>query len=107
MENINIAETLVRLIKKTQPTVGKKGKLFRVTFVKKDGTLRTMRARLGMSSKVTGKGLSFEPEAKGLMPVWSADSQGFRMLNVATITELQLPDGSGHLATVYSRVPAR
>jgi len=83
-------EKLQALIASTQPNKGRKGKLFTVSFVKKDGTPRTMRARLGMQRNLSGTGMSFNPASKGLLPVWSADTQAYRMVNLATVTELKI-----------------
>ena len=79
-----------------------KGKLFTVTFIKKDGTLRTMRARLGMRRNLTGKGLAFNPASKGLLPVWSADSQGYRMIPTDDrLRSLSIRDPRTHKRTTY------
>jgi hypothetical protein len=63
------------------------GKFFTVKFIKKDGTLRRMTCRTGVSKGVTGKGLAFEPKEKGLKVVWSTDAEGYRMINLAQVTE--------------------
>jgi len=83
-------EKLTQLIQSTQPKRGKKGKLFTVKFIKRDGSRRVMRARLGMQRNLSGKGMSFNPASKGLLPVWSADTQAYRMVNLATVTELKI-----------------
>jgi hypothetical protein len=64
------------------------GKFFTVKFVKKDGTLRRMTCRTGVSKGVTGKGLAFEPKEKGLKVVWATDAEGYRMINLASVTEI-------------------
>ena len=64
------------------------GKFFTVKFIKKDGTLRKMTCRTGVSKGVTGKGLAFEPKEKGLKVVWSTDAEGYRMINLAQVTEI-------------------
>ena len=78
-----IDHAIIRDIEKT------KGKFFTVTFIKKDGTLRKMTCRTGVSKGVTGKGLDFDPKAKNLKVVWAADAQGFRMINLTTIISLK------------------
>jgi len=62
-----------------------KGKFFTVTFVKKDGTIRTMTARTGVIKGVTGQGLKFNPSERNLKVVWSCDAETFRMINLDTI----------------------
>lgn len=90
-------QEIINLIKtETRPGVDK-GKLFEVTFTKKDGTIRKMRCRLGVQRNLTGKGMSWNPEDRGMLTVWSADSQGYRNVNLATVTSLRLPDGHKHL----------
>jgi hypothetical protein len=64
------------------------GKFFTIKFIKKDGTLRKMTCRTGVSKGVTGKGLAFEPKEKGLKVVWSTDAEGYRMINLAQVTEI-------------------
>lgn len=62
-----------------------RGKFFTVTFVKKDGTIRTMTARTGVKKGVTGTGLKFNPSERNLKVVWSCDAKTFRMININTI----------------------
>jgi len=64
------------------------GKFFTIKFIKKDGTLRKMTCRTGVSKGITGKGLAFEPKEKGLKVVWSTDAEGYRMINLAQVTEI-------------------
>ena len=64
------------------------GKFFTVKFIKKDGTLRRMTCRIGVSKGVNGKGLDFDPKEKGLKVVWSTDAEGYRMINLAQVKEI-------------------
>ena len=48
----------------------KKGKIFSVGFIKKDGTFRKIATMNGTSKGVTGKGLSFDPDKKGMTPMY-------------------------------------
>ena len=77
------AHLYVRALKKT------KGRIFRAVFVKKDGSLRTMVARTGVHKGVNGTGMSYEPESKGLMPVYDMQKKAWRMVNVNTMTSLK------------------
>ena len=79
MTTQNIAE----LIRET------KGKFFSVSFVKKDGSIRKMTARLGVRKGITGKGLSFNPAEKDLMVVWATDRKNYRMINLKTISSIK------------------
>jgi hypothetical protein len=99
-------DTLTKLIEATREAGRKYGRRFEITFIKKDGTRRTMHARLGVSKGVTGKGMSYDPAKYGLMTVWDTSAQGYRQVNLNTVIQLRLPDRSRHLRTVpvgYSR----
>ena len=61
------------------------GKFFTVTFVKKDGSIRTMTARTGVRKGVKGVGLKFNAKDKNLKVVWACDAENFRMINLNTI----------------------
>ncbi len=67
-----------------------KGKFFTVWFVKKDGTLREMNCRLGVKMYLKGGELPYNPEEKGLIPVYSIDSKGYRMINWTTIRKIRI-----------------
>lgn len=67
-----------------------KGKFFTVWFIKKDGTLRMMNARLGVKAYLKGGELPYNPEEKGLIPVYDIQSQGYRMINWTTIKKLKI-----------------
>ena len=69
---------------------GTKGKFFSVEFIKKDGSLRRMTARLGVRKGITGKGMAFNPSEKELMVVWATDKKNYRMINLKTITSLKV-----------------
>jgi hypothetical protein len=81
---INKAEAK-RLIKDT------KGKFFTVTFIKRtDGTKRVMNARLGVKAYLKGGELPYQPEPKGLIPVFDIPKRAYRMINLDTITNLKI-----------------
>lgn len=79
--DLNKAQTL---IKKT------KGKVFTAVFTKKDGTIRKMNCRLGVSKHVNGAGLSYYPEDHGLLTVFDMKEKGYRMINLSTLVTLQI-----------------
>lgn len=66
----------------------KGGKIFTVEFIKKDGTLRKMNARLGVKKGVKGVGMAYEPSEKNLLPVFDMQKGSFRMINCSTITKI-------------------
>lgn len=67
-----------------------KGKFFTVTFIKKDGTERVMNARLGVKAYLKGGELPYNPDEKGLIPVYDMKNSGYRMVNVDTIKKLKI-----------------
>ena len=56
--------TTLEKIQKAENTI------FSVTFTKKDGTIRTMVARLNVKKGVKGTGMAYNPIEKGLLPVF-------------------------------------
>lgn len=67
-----------------------KGKMFDITFQKKDGTIRRMNARTQVKKGVTGAGLKFNPREKGLIPVFDVQKDGFRMINLSSLRSLRI-----------------
>jgi hypothetical protein len=67
-----------------------KGKFFTVTFIKKDGSERVMNARLGVKVYLKGGELPYNPDEKGLIPVYDVKTGGYRMVNVSTIKNLKI-----------------
>jgi hypothetical protein len=71
--------------------LGSEGKIFRVEFIKRTtGELRTMVCRIGVSKGITGKGLAFDPDAKGLQTVWDMQKEAYRMINLDTVVSIRL-----------------
>lgn len=64
--------------------------IFSVEFIKKDGSVRQMNARLNVKKGVNGKGMAYNPIEKGLLPVYDMANHGFRMINLNTVTKLQI-----------------
>lgn len=64
-------------------------KIFTVSFTKKDGSLRLMNARRGVTKGVKGVGMSYDPSKKGLVVVFDMQKQAFRMINADTIHEIK------------------
>lgn len=66
------------------------GQIFTVVFVKRTtGELRTMNCRKGVKKGVTGEGLAFDPNEKGLIPVFDMKADGFRMISIEGIREIR------------------
>lgn len=70
---------MLEQIKKTN------GRIFSVTFVKKDGSIRKMTARLGVKKDLKGVGLKFDPTKRSLVVVFDMHKRAYRMINLQTI----------------------
>lgn len=70
---------MLEQIKKTN------GRIFSVTFVKKDGSIRKMTARLGVKKDLKGVGLKFDPTERSLVVVFDMNKRAYRMINLQTI----------------------
>ena len=77
-------DELVQKIKDT------KGAFFTVKFIKKDGSERVMNARFGVKKYIKGGELPYDPIAKGLLPVYDMQAQGYRMININTIISAKI-----------------
>jgi hypothetical protein len=75
-------------VREFRTTVGET-KIFSVDFIKKDGSLRTMIARLGVKKHLQGGTLKYNAEEKSLLPVFDMEKQAYRMVNVSTIQEIR------------------
>lgn len=88
--NNNKSLQATRTIKATRTQIAKRiyrtnGKIFRTTFIKKDGSERQMVCRLGVSKGVNGVGRKFDPADYKLIGVFDMVADGFRMININTI----------------------
>ena len=63
--------------------------IFTVDFIKKDGTLRTMNCRLGVTRHLKGGELGYNAAEKNLLPVFDMVAGAYRMINVSTIIEIR------------------
>lgn len=66
------------------------GKIFSVQFVKKNGDIRDMVCRLGVTKGVTGVGMSYNPADHNLVTVFDMQKGEFRMINMETIIKMKL-----------------
>ncbi len=60
-------------------------KIFSVTFVKKDGSIRKMNAMRGVRKGVKGVGHSFDPSEKNLLTVYDMQIEAFRFVNLSDV----------------------
>lgn len=67
-----------------------RGRIFTVTYKKKDNSIRVMNCRLGVRKGVSGVGMAYEPALRGLKSVFDMQKKEFRMLNLETIKMLKM-----------------
>lgn len=67
-----------------------KGKIFTAEFYKKNGDLRKIKARLGVSKGVKGVGLKYNPKAFGYLSVFDMELGDYRTLNLNTLKTLNI-----------------
>lgn len=66
------------------------GKMFTAKFFKKDGSERVMNCRTGVKKGVKGVGRKFDPQDHNLVGVYEVKTDGFRMINLNTLTQLNI-----------------
>lgn len=82
METINRTLAPLKLIDSIND-----GRIFFVEFTKKDGTIRRMTCRKGVSKGISGNGMSYRPLSKGLLTIFDMDKQEYRMINLLELTK--------------------
>jgi len=63
------------------------GQFFRMTYQKKDGSIRNLTVRTGVSKGVTGAGRKYDADDYGLVTVWEVNG-GFKAIKPENILEL-------------------
>jgi len=66
------------------------GRIFTVEHIKKDGTPRKTNCRLDVKAHTKNKGLRYNPSERGLVPVFDMQIKAYRMVNLKTITKLNI-----------------
>jgi len=66
------------------------GKIFSAIYTKKDGSTRKIVARIGVKKGITGKGMAYNPIERGLLPVYDMQKKAFRMINVNTLSQVNM-----------------
>lgn len=86
----------IKLMKSTQ------GKIFSATFMKKDGTVRAMNCRLGVTKHLKGGSLAFNPAEYDLMTVFDVQKKAYRMIDLDTLKSVRV---GGRKFTIQKRRP--
>ena len=80
MKNKKIpTENAMKLIKSTN------GQIFTAEFEKKDGTIRAMNCRLGVTKHLKGGEMAYDPKEYDLLPVFDVQKNDYRMINMSTL----------------------
>lgn len=74
-------------IKTLKEIVG--SKIFSVIFQKKDGSIREMVCRLGVTKHLKGGELSYNPEDFNYLTVFDMQKQEYRTINVNTLRQIK------------------
>ena len=67
-----------------------KGRFFGVTFRKKDASVRKMNARFGVTKGLKGGKNTVEKGENAYITAWDRQQEGFRTINMDTVTELNI-----------------
>ena len=66
------------------------GKIFTAEFIKKDKTRRVINCRTNVKKFTNGKGLSFDPIARNLLPVYDLKAKDYRFVNLSTLISVTI-----------------
>ena len=75
------------LMHEIKQTIG--NKIFSVSFVKKDGTLREMVCRFGVTKHLKGGEMNHDPMELGHLVVFDMTKTGYRTINFNTIKQIK------------------
>lgn len=64
-------------------------KFFTISFIKKDGTLRKMNARLGVTKHLKGGKRSYNPDDFNYLTVFDLGKKQYRTVNLNTVKEIK------------------
>lgn len=78
MNNINLIKKLIG------------NKFFSVTFIKKDGTLRNMNARLGVTKHLKGGTKKYNTDSLNYLTVFDLKKKAYRTINLNTLKSIKV-----------------
>ena len=79
----------IKTVEQFKNFVGNNGRLFSVTFIKKDGSERKMVARLGVKSYLTGGGAKYNAEERNNLVVFSMGDNGYRTISIDSLLKVK------------------
>jgi hypothetical protein len=80
---------MIKTVKDFREIVKDEGKFFSVRFIKKDGEERKMVARLGVRSRLNGKGASYNAESVNNLVIFSTKDNGYRTINIDRLVSVK------------------
>ena len=99
MTNIRVSQAFDLLSALKQ---GNSGRVFSVTFIKKDGTEREMQCRFGVKSYLKGgewaNGCAGKPSDHGLAVVFDMQKQAYRSFKFASLLKMKLNGQEYHIS---------
>lgn len=66
-----------------------KGKIMTLVFKKKDGSIRMINTRTGVTKNIKGTGLAYDPDKYGYVILWDLRKGNYRTVNINTVTLLK------------------
>lgn len=66
-----------------------KGKFFSAEFIKKNGELRKIHARLGVIKHLKGGTKKYDAESRNLLTVYDLQTRQYRTINVGTLRSIK------------------
>ena len=89
MKNAVEVKTIDRM-KLERFILDQKGKIFSCVFIKKDGTIRKMSCRLGVTKGIKGTGKPISNSSNSYMTVYDMQKKNYRVINLATLINIQI-----------------
>jgi len=76
--------------KKQSIQIIKSGRFFSCEFTKKDGSVRRMHGRSGVTKglKENAKPRAYDPQELGYLCVWDMSKKNYRLINLQTLTKV-------------------
>ena len=88
---------LVHRTKLESLILSSKGKIFSCLFLKKDGSIRAMNCRLGVTAHVKGTGKPIHDPSNSYLTVYDMVKKGYRAINLDTLSILELGGSMYHV----------
>jgi hypothetical protein len=78
-------KTMSKITREQAVQMMKSGRFFTAHFIKRDGTLRKLNGRCGVSFAVTGKGMRYKAEDKNIIIVRDVKKKAYRAIKIDSL----------------------